>query len=457
MRRRRRGQHTGQRAPSHAPARTFSPRALLAFRTFGVGIVTAGVLIAGKIALEHSAFGRQFEQAMLNLQQLRLAGALTGRDLSVAVVDITDVPRRPRTGPDDPELVTDRRTLREIVSAIASAGALAIGVDVLLDPPRVTDALTADEIQLLESSLDAQTLDGRRVPVVVGISDGIVRGRARWLGDERFADLAGYVLVPKPTEDLSTTMMVREMTIDVDGAETRVPSMAFALARAATTIERSRHAAGAWLAAHLSALIEAERDVEHGVFTSREFAVNFGPLPSLAAGTVRASSAAEIAASPRRLAGKVVLVGRAQTGQTTDVFTVPAQSEPIAGVYLHAAAAYTLLEAPLFRLTHLGRVAADVVVSLGALTIVFLVLAARESGDAHEVSKRVEWIVVTSVAALVFVVGYFGVTRTGLLWTDCLMVAVALVLHPPLGRALEPAVEAVVHVVSGRRHQEGKR
>jgi CHASE2 domain-containing sensor protein len=151
--------------------------------------------------------------------------------------------------------------------------------------------------------------------------------------------------------------------------------------------------------------------------------------------------------------GKVVLVGRARTGQTTDVFTVPARSEPVAGVYLHAAAAYTLLEAPLFRLTHAGRFAADVIVSLGALTIVFVVLAARESRDAH-VSRRVEWIVAVSAAALVFVVGYFGVTRTGLLWTDCLMVSVALVLHPPLGRALEPLVEDVLPAVGGTEHRK---
>ena len=400
-----------------------------AWRDFWLGLFVTGLLMAAKFGVEHTEFGHQIELMTLNLQQLRLSSHERADEVPV-VVDISSLPQVPRAAAD-PELVTDRKLLEEVIKQVVYLKPAAIGVDVLLDPP---DALTDDERALLSYGLEAP------VPMFVGIFDGAVRGPTAWLGEERFSKLAAYVLIPKPSENPVTTSMIREMTLR--GTAEPIQSMSLALARAKTGDEERGKPLGTFLADSLHWLIEREREVELEEFRSVEFPINFGALPQLRESTVRTT------VSPSRqviltippsatLEKNVVLIGRAETGKTVDTFTVPAASEPVAGVYVHAAATHTLLAEPLFRPTIWGRLFGDLVAALLPLWFVLRVRLSKSRLAADTASAdRFATVLMAITAIGVFVLGYFWIVATGILWTDYLMVVIALLLHRPLERLL---------------------
>jgi hypothetical protein len=401
-----------------------------------VGLLLTAALIAAKHEFERGDFGRQIEQMTLNLHQIRLASAASR--LPVAVVDITGVPRVPRAA-DDPTLVTDRRALSELVSAIAQHDPAAIGIDVLFDPPAAATPLPPDEARFFEQCLSVQDSTGRRIPTFVGIFEGVVKGPDRWLGEPRFGPLAAFILVPRPNDLPVTTSMLRYLRLSADGHQVEAISMAEALARS-TGQTAARRWPGAWLAEHAPLFVEIEQHRGGEAFDSREFLIDFGALPELMATAVPAVTSADLAAAGASFAGKIVLIGRARTGETTDTFTVPAQAEPVPGVFVHAAATYTRVAAPLYRLTPAGRVAADVAAAVIPLGLVLAVRLRRlqgtpDAGAAHRLARTLTW----SAAAAVFAIGYFWVVFTGILWTDYLMVVAALLLHGPLERVAAAA------------------
>jgi CHASE2 domain-containing sensor protein len=435
-----------------ADSRKPVPVSRAAWLDFGMGLALTAVLIVLKIVFEHSAFGQQVELIALNLQQLRLGWA-AGNQLPVTVVDISKLPRIPRTAAAGAEIVTDRKAVLKVVRKIAEQSPAAIGIDVLLDPPAEAPGLTGDEAELLEFCLAVQNLRGERIPTFVGIFDGVVKGPSQWLGDERFGHLGAYTVVPRPAEHPVTTSMIRGIEIKVGSTTIQARSMAEALAAAHAVQETTRRWLGRALHVVFPFFLERERDVKEDLFTTREFAIDFGSLPGLKDTTVPdlAAEAAgldeAIQGARDRLKGKIVLVGRARTGETTDTFTVPAQAEPVTGVYVHAAATYTLVKAPLFKLTPLGRIAADIAAALVPLGVVLMVRlkSSRRHADAAADHRLARWLT-RGTAALVFAFGYFWVAFTGILWIDYLLVIAALLLHGPLERSWA----AVTRVRQGR-------
>ena len=419
-------------APGHgADAGSDLARRRQAWADFRLGLGVTVVLIVVKILFEHGEFGRQIELMTLNLQQLRL-GWTERAGVVPVVVDITPLPFVPRA-PGDPHIVTDRVALRAVVEKVAALRPAAIGLDVLLDPPNPGDALTRDEIALLEYCLALPN-------TFVGIFDGVVRGPTSWLGEPRFGNLAAVLLVPRPAELPVTTSLIRDVTVPVGNYTIRVPSMAVALARAKTDKDVQQHWLGRMLARARDVLLEHERERELEGFHSVEFPINFGSLARLRATTIVASRRPDgeielevpVGAAPR---GNIVLIGRAETGKTADTFTVPGQAEPVAGVYVHAAAAHTLVGAPLYRPTHVGRIVADLFAALVPLGFVLWVRLSRRRpmGDPAADDRFANRLMIGTAVA-VFVLGYFWIAISGILWTDYLMVVVALLLHRPFER-----------------------
>lgn len=399
-------------------------------RDFWIGLALTAVLILAKFLLEHTAFGHQVEHMTMNLQQLQLAGAFR-QDSRVAVVDISDVARQPRNPPDDLEQVTDREALGALILAVSDASPAAIGVDVLLDPPE-GNGLTDGEKRLLDTCLIVQ----KKVPIYVAIFDGILRGPDGWLGERRYGGLAAYALVPRPSEFQTTTGMARTIAIRVDDRVSHVQSLAQALASdvEARDMEQSRLAAT--LADRFTWLVRRDRAVgpKDGHFTAEEFLIDYGVLDTLERTVVRASTTLDIANAVERLRGKVVLMGRGQIDRTTDIFNVPTRSEPVAGVYVHAAATHTLISAPLFRLTGFGRFVADAVAALIPLGIVLRVRTRQAAAGRPHAGHGLASALTIGMAVAVFIAGYLFVAWTRIMWTDCLMVSAALLLHGPLER-----------------------
>jgi CHASE2 domain-containing sensor protein len=175
-------------------------------------------------------------------------------------------------------------------------------------------------------------------------------------------------------------------------------------------------------------------------FSVSEFLIDYAPLEQLIAQRVIADRAADVARQADRIAGRIVLVGRAAPGRTTDQFNVPGRGMPVPGIFLHASAVYTLLQAPLYRLTHAGRVAADALAALLVFGPVFLLRIGWRSRTGRDLAAyRLHAVVTAAVVVAVIVVGHFLVSDIRLIWTDYLMVVGALLVHSPAERRIGAA------------------
>jgi hypothetical protein len=275
-------------------------------------------------------------------------------------------------------------------------------------------------VGFLQFCLEVQHLG---TPVRIGIYDSVVLGPGRWLGRPEFQSLAAYITIPLPEHTEPTTRMVE--WVQPAGVSTPCPSLACALAQAR---QREIPSPLRW-AARRAALKTQEE------FSASEFLVDYGGLERLMDQRVIATDAEGITAKRDRIAGKIVLIGKAKPGQAADQFNVPGRGSPVPGIYLHAAASYTLLQAPLYRLTRAGRIAADVLAALCVFGTI-LIVSLWYSRLAHsELATHRMHILLTAVVVLtVIVIGHFLVGTIRLIWTDYLMVVGALLLHSPAER-----------------------
>jgi CHASE2 domain-containing sensor protein len=392
------------------------------YREFLRGAVLAVLLIGLKVVVEHGEFGKQLEQMTYNLLQLRLLSHADRADSPIAIVDISGMTPIPIQYEGKAELVTPRGSLLGIVAAIARQKPRAIGIDLNFSPGN-SGYLTPDDPVLLQSLLDIRR---QGLPVYVGIYDSVVLAPAKWLGQPQFQPLAAYITIPNPEHTEPSTRMVE--WVRPAGVSAPCFSLPYALAH---TEQASVPRTLRWAARRAAVTTEAE-------FAAAEFLIDYGPIEKLIAGRIIADNEQEIARQGQRLAGKIVLVGRASPGQSADQFNVPGRGMPVPGIYVHGAAVHTLLRAPLYRLTAAGRIVAD---ALAALLVFGPILLARlyshrralDQASAH----RLHVILTSAVILAVLILGYSLVDKTRLIWTDHLMVIGALLLHSPMEHFLE--------------------
>ena len=401
------------------------------------GVIVTALLTVGKVGLEQTRFGEQIEQMTMNLLQLRLADAARGGSLRVAVVDMSHVV--PVASGNDGEPITPRGELKRITRAIADANPAAIGMDIIFQPDPMGH-LAPEDADFLDFCLSLKGSDGRPVPTFVGIHESIVRGPQVWLGEKRFAPLGAAVVVPKAEGSEPTLRVLSEIRLKGDNGEVVATSLSSALARAALRSESQRRWLGRRLSRHLPWMIEDEVVKRQQALEAREFFVDFSGTARLMAAAVRVKSARDLTDKTAALSGRVVLVSAA--GKPSDQFDVPGQGSPVPGVYVHAAAVNTLLDAPLYKLTDVGRVVADVLATMIPLGIIFAFEWSRRKRDVAEAAaERLFRSLALGMAAVIVVFGYFWIDWTGVLWTDFLMVIGALLLHAPAERLVDRGVE----------------
>lgn len=109
----------------------------------------------------------------------------------------------------------------------------------------------------------------------------------------------------------------------------------------------------------------------------------------------------------------------------------PGREQRFPGVYLHASAAYTLSRAPLYELKWPGRLAIDALLALAVLLGVTFVQLILGCLTGREVAAHWLQVLFTGlVIAAAFVGGVLFVGTTRLMWSDFIMVLLALLLHP---------------------------
>jgi len=164
-----------------------------------------------------------------------------------------------------------------------------------------------------------------------------------------------------------------------------------------------------------------------------EFLVDYSPLESLIQSSKEVYDPDADVPINVGVGGKIVLLGR--TKNTADMFTVPGNPEhAYPGVFLHACAAYTLLEKiPLYRLTERGRVLFDILFSLAIFgPLLWSRLRRHKQGKEVVIGHRMPGFLSCLVAVILTFLAVWLVRWTHLMWDDFLLVAVALLAHTPI-------------------------
>jgi CHASE2 domain-containing sensor protein len=182
-----------------------------------------------------------------------------------------------------------------------------------------------------------------------------------------------------------------------------------------------------------SAMISVGASHGHDV---AEYLVDYGPLSTLQAARIQTIKAAGIDAFPGKLSDNVVLVGRGTWLATPDVWVIPGHNTPIPGVFLHACGVATLLNAPLFELSPLGRLVIDATLSmviLGSISIFRTYNHFRYPG-VPLATHRLQHALTYTVATVACLFGVVFVQWTRLMWDDFLFVTIALFAHSKVER-----------------------
>ena len=411
--------------------------------SFVMSLVFTAVLLGLKSLVEKTDIGKRIESMSYDLLQHHLA--VEKGDLKVVVLDISGIQMRPTLGAQ-PGLVTDREPLKAIVTGLAARKfpPSSIGLDVDFSPDAHGYA-DPDDPNLFASFL------GSAVPIRVGVNSSVALGPRRWLGDESYIGLASCVVVPHPEDDKSSWYMPEWVDVNYPvgnfgGDSGRCPSMGVELAQVSVKDPPK------W--ARLFAETSRENsDTQNkdNRLRKTEFLVDYSPLDKLISTAVDAANPTALAAA--NLGGKVVLLGR--TSNTTDMFTIPGRPEhPYPGVFLHACAAYTLLENyPLYHLKESGRILFDVIFSLAIFVpLLWNRLRKHRQGKEVVIGHHAPSIASCIEAAILVFLAIWLVRWTHLMWDDFILVALALVVHTPIEHTTVEAGKWIVETVRSWFH-----
>jgi hypothetical protein len=318
------------------------------------------------------------------------------------------------------EMVTPRKPLSEIIEAIAEQHPQAIGIDIDFSPDEFGYVLKEDP-KFFEFCLNQRQT--KHIPIYLGIYDSIVEGPEKWLGQPQFKNMAAYIAIPNPEETLPTTKLFER--IKPSNISKPCPSMAFALANS------FRKQAPAMIGWAVNRADEKTTDI----FSTSEFLIDFSPIEGLIRNRLRVVEARDIFSHKNAIKNRLILIGRATPGQTIDQFVVPGRGQPVQGIYIHASAAYTLLQAPLYKLTAYGRIVADLLVCLMVFGSIAAIRWAYYRKMQSDVAAHRLHIILTGLVVIVVILsGDILVQRIRLMWTDFLLVIGALLLHSPVAQ-----------------------
>jgi CHASE2 domain-containing sensor protein len=390
-------------------------------------------LLAGlKLGTEHTRVGRLVEQMTYDVLQLQLSSTpSTAEKLPVVVLDISGIPMVPskslNSGP-----ITKREPLKKIVDFLAAKQGAdkprAIGVDVDFSPD-INGYADLEDPTLLDSFLK----DSENTPVRVGVHDSLALGPEKWLHDPKYIGLASCVVVPNPDPGQSTRYMLEWLDVNYskppyEGITEHCPSLGVAIVDA--TIPKP-----SWWLEWFTESTNLKISEGQGSLSAPRFLVDYSQLETLISSAKNAYNPVTDAPINVDVGGRIVLLGRVTN--TTDTFTVPGRPEkPYPGVFLHACAVYTLSGSSLYQLTESGRAVFDVLIPVMIFLAVFWIRLYRVKKTEEDLTEDGFPELLSILVTLVLVIGAIKFVRVHhLMWDDFILVAIVLIVHPPLERA----------------------
>jgi CHASE2 domain-containing sensor protein len=379
------------------------------------GVLFIVLVLAVKLGIEHSPVGKRFELLGFDIQQ----GQLLAQSVPVEIVDISDVPVSEETIDGVSYRGTSRKTLRDIIDALAEQEPVAIGVDLDLSPDD-SGYITPRDPEFFQYCLD------RGLPIFLGIRRTQLLPPAAWLNSEQYAGLAASITIPRQ----DTKKMPRSIQ-----SGPQFPSGKTMSAALAGAFGESHCMMGSLLERMGLAEQVSTKEIGKGGSVG-EFLVDYSPLEKLTENRTVATSADAIRAR-RIFRNKIIIIGDATPGTSPDAFVVDGRTEPVPGVYVHACAAYTLAVAPLYELKWQGRVAIDVLLALSILLMITGVRLWFTAEPAKVATRRLEGLLTLLIVLAAVLFGVLFVRWTCIMWSDFILALGAIALHPSIARWLE--------------------
>lgn len=395
-------------------------------------LITSG-LILGNLLVERTAPGRWLEFNTYELLH-SVMSPFSQEKLSVVVVDITKLPGG-HNGP------TSRKTLRQLVEAIADQKPAAIGVDIDFSPDENGAMTVSDEEDFFnpcELIRKGKRADGRHtipVPVFLAIDRTLYDPPDNWLPYSEYRDMAVGIRI----QAADTRRMPRWFAGPTYGGEGGefpfLRSMGEALAE-----EYSRAhdipmpTPPGWMRAAVQRIPLAPDKTESLMVGGEECKlkdglnagmslVNMSKLEEIHREVLPMISAEAIRNAGEKFAGRMVIIGDAEV---QDSFSVPGPVLPVQGVLLHACAAYTFAQAPLYEFLPVTRALLDVVLSV-ILFSMFQLFPAHTISHRRIRRRTHAFIMLGVIIASALLVYWFGI-----LWLDFILITFALAIHPAL-------------------------
>lgn len=390
--------------PSHAALRQPS----LVRNLCAVAIVIA-IAVFVETLLERTSFAHQLSLASYGFLQEQLSASAAG----ITLIDISALKPQPLAGRPDP--VTPRAPLRTIVLAVANHRPKAIAVDIDFSPDE-RGYVHPDDPDFMEFCLRLREASG--IPIVLGVGRRSIWPTADWLGDVKYQQLAAAMIIPNDLRRQPRSIRVAAgVTLPSLGAAIVPPAQS--TSSGAQFLHNGLRAAG--LIAQFSA-----RDREE--FTADEFLVDYSAMPLFE--EFSTISAEGVGSFGSHLEDRIVIIGDGRENNS-DMYTVMGASYP--GMFLHAAAAYTLMHRPLYEVTHRGRILMTTVL-LGLVLVPVAVIGTR----ARQKRKKL-WIEDRLSGALTILLivggcmlGGYVIRSTRILWDGFILAFFGLALHRPV-------------------------
>ncbi|HLJ56426.1 MAG TPA: CHASE2 domain-containing protein [Chthonomonadaceae bacterium] len=401
-------------------------------------VVVICSLLALNLLLEQTELADRLKVLVFNAMQRRLP---SGARAPVPLVQVVDISSLPGTIGHN---LTDRRTLARLIEKIASQHPIAIGLDLDCSPQLPSNAdelptMTADEVQFLDTCLALS----KSTPVFLGADRTATGSSSQWLYDAPYTDMAAALRTP--TDERFTMWR----SIRVKSADRELLSMSGKLASAVPApLRPPTYAVPRALKWALTP--EVDRDLSPAIRVE-EFLVDYSQIEALGERSISIDDVMAAPAGDSRLRDRLVLIGNSSS-ETTDKMVVPDRTRAFPGVLVHASAAYTMLQSPLFQPTLPGRIAGDLLLGLLGIAIVVgrrlwhIHRGLDEPSEAH--INTIHNVTTAVIFVSVIVAGIFLVQKTHVIWDDFPLVVVGLLFHRPVERLFKHLSGKIVRQAS---------
>jgi CHASE2 domain-containing sensor protein len=374
---------------------------------------TIFVLVGAKTFFDRKPFVQHLERKTYEfLQQRIVSGGTTDRP-DVLVIDLSTIKPEPWERDGRTGVVTPRARLKKLIDVLVELHARSIGIDVDFSP-KDGQPMHPDDPGFFQECLELSENTG--VDIFLGVYRTYEQ-RSKWLGDDRYINLAAAIASRTIDHGLATHW------IAVKKGHAPLPSMSAALAGEDVGVASKEHSFWSWL-------VESTWIVQLGPnLWTGESVIDFSTLKRIREDVLPALPQDFYRAMPDRIKNRMILLGDAQP-QEGDSFTVQGVTGAVPGVFLHACAANTIANIPLYSLTLFGRIVIDVLLAVLILALVRLsmwLLSFKRRPSHAEHTLELIFTLVTIV--LVFIVSVILVRQTRLLWTDFIVVCAVLFLH----------------------------